>query len=398
MLLKLTTTLVVFLICAPVAQAWSWPVHGPVLQPFSYDEAHPYASGQHRGIDIGATAQGDPVIAPASGTVSFAGFVPTSGESLTIQTADGYSVTLTHLGSLVVAKGATLAEGDTVASVGSSGTPEQSVPYVHLGVRLTADQFGYLDPLGLLPAAPAPTPDPTPVPTPAPTPVPVPAKPSAPTHGRGGGLVIQQPVVAPARPAAPAPAAPVRPAHVTKPKARPTTHSRPAEPTFRWPAVDSIPGVPLAAPPSLEPHAVRSVPEVLVASAVAFVTLAASLVGVCLRRRGAPKPAETPLVSWTGALLLPDDADLLRELDAPHRARVHDDDRGHPRPLQPPERRRHVLPDGRRRACDQGLARRRRSKVSSHRRTPTRSPSRGVSCPTTRCRHRLLHPDERRRP
>src|SRR5207245_10674794 len=99
MLLKLTTVAVAFLVWAPVASAWSWPVQGPVLQPFSYDEAHPYDPGQHRGIDIGANATGDPVVAPASGTVSFAGFVPTSGESLTVEPADGYPVTLTHLGS-----------------------------------------------------------------------------------------------------------------------------------------------------------------------------------------------------------------------------------------------------------------------------------------------------------
>src|SRR4051794_16943837 len=110
MLLRLTTVVVAFLIWTPVASAWSWPVQGPVLQPFSYDEAHPYDSGQHRGIDIGATATGDPVVAPESGTVSFAGFVPTSGESLTIETADGYSVTLTHLGSIDAAEGATVVE------------------------------------------------------------------------------------------------------------------------------------------------------------------------------------------------------------------------------------------------------------------------------------------------
>src|SRR5262245_31693178 len=112
MLLRLTTVLVVFLVWVPVAQAWSWPVQGPVLEPFSYDEAHPYDAGQHRGIDIGASVSGAPVIAPESGTVSFAGFVPTSGESLTIETSDGYSVTLTHLGSIAVAEGGTVAEGD----------------------------------------------------------------------------------------------------------------------------------------------------------------------------------------------------------------------------------------------------------------------------------------------
>src|SRR4051812_10130394 len=193
MLLKLTTILVVFLVWAPVAEAWSWPVQGPVLQPFSYDEAHPYDVGQHRGIDIGASAPGDSVVAPASGTVSFAGFVPTSGESLTIETPDGYSVTLTHLGSIGVARGATVSEGAVVATVGPSGTPEQSVPYVHLGIRLTADALGYLDPLGFLPAS-EPPPTPTPTPTPAPTPVPAPqlvATPvAAPAHARGGDLVI----------------------------------------------------------------------------------------------------------------------------------------------------------------------------------------------------------------
>jgi hypothetical protein len=145
----------VFLVWVPVAQAWSWPVQGPVLQPFVYDEAHPYAAGQHRGIDIGADAAGETVVAPAAGTVSFAGSVPTSGKSVTIQTADGYSVTLTHLGSIVVSKGGTVAEGDSVGTIGPSGTPEFDQPYVHLGIRVTTDPNGYLDPLHVLPAASA---------------------------------------------------------------------------------------------------------------------------------------------------------------------------------------------------------------------------------------------------
>ena len=126
-------------------------MQGPVLQPFAYDEAHPYASGQHRGVDIGAGSAGETVVAPAAGTVSFAGTVPTNGKSVTIETADGYSVTLTHLGSIGVVKGATVAEQDAVGTVGPSGTPEVDGPYVHLGIRVTADPNGYVDPLGLLP-------------------------------------------------------------------------------------------------------------------------------------------------------------------------------------------------------------------------------------------------------
>jgi Peptidase family M23 len=149
---RLCVLLFVFLAWAPAAYAWTWPVQGPVLQPFVYDEAHPYASGQHRGIDIGADAAGESVVAPAAGTVSFAGSVPTNGESVTIETADGYSVTLTHLGSIAVAKGATVAEGQAVATIGPSGTPEFDRPYLHLGIRVTSDPNGYLDPLRFLPA------------------------------------------------------------------------------------------------------------------------------------------------------------------------------------------------------------------------------------------------------
>src|SRR5436305_2281288 len=89
------------LIVPATALGWSWPVTGPVLTAFSFDPAHPYAAGQHRGIDIGSPL-GSPVVAPASGRVSFAGTVPTGGKTVTIETADGYSVTLVHLGSFAV--------------------------------------------------------------------------------------------------------------------------------------------------------------------------------------------------------------------------------------------------------------------------------------------------------
>ena len=92
------------LVLAPTAAAWTWPADGPVLQPFLFDPAHPYAAGQHRGIDVRGAAGSD-VRAPIEGVVTFAGAVPASGRSITIETADGLSVTLTHLGTLAVRKG-----------------------------------------------------------------------------------------------------------------------------------------------------------------------------------------------------------------------------------------------------------------------------------------------------
>src|SRR5437764_1754996 len=177
---RLALVVLFFLLWAPGAYAWSWPVQGPVLLGFSFDPGQPYAGGQHRGIDIGAPT-GTSVAAPASGTVTFAGSVPTSGRSVTIATPDGYSVTLTHLGSIGVAKGASVGEGAAVGTVGPSGTPELDVPYVYMGVRVTANAQGYLDPLSFLPALPPPVPVPTaapPPPPPAPAPEPVAAPPT----------------------------------------------------------------------------------------------------------------------------------------------------------------------------------------------------------------------------
>src|SRR5437870_3447057 len=131
------------------AQAWSWPVGGRVLRPFVYGD-DPYAAGQHRGIDVAGDLGAD-VSAPASGIVSFAGTVPKGGKTLSIRTADGYTVSLQHLGAIRVRKGDAIGEGASVASVGSSGEPDWPEPYVYLSIRVTADEQGYVDPLTFLP-------------------------------------------------------------------------------------------------------------------------------------------------------------------------------------------------------------------------------------------------------
>ena len=137
------------------AHAWTWPAPGDVLAPFVVG-GDPYAGGQHRGIDVEGEKAGV-VLAPASGVVAFAGSVGANGKVVTIETDDGYSVTLVHLGAFSVAKGDAVGEGAPVGTIGPSGTPEHDVPYIHLGVRVTSDSQGYVDPLTLLPprAAPA---------------------------------------------------------------------------------------------------------------------------------------------------------------------------------------------------------------------------------------------------
>jgi hypothetical protein len=165
------------------ALAWTWPVDGPVLQTFSLD-ADPYAGGQHRGIDVGAPV-GTTVLAPAGGRVSFAGSVAANGRTVTIQTVDGLSVTLVQLGAIVVSKGADVAEGGPIGTVGPSSDAEIVGPHVHLGIRRTADANGYLDPLAFLPARSASEapPEPQPVPEPAQVAAAQPARPEPAAKG-----------------------------------------------------------------------------------------------------------------------------------------------------------------------------------------------------------------------
>jgi hypothetical protein len=186
------------LLFVPAAHAWTWPSGGPVLRPFVLGD-DPYAGGQHRGIDVGGELGSD-VRAPASGTVSFAGTVPGSGKTITLQTADGYAVTLLQLGELLVAKGDAVEEGVVVARIGPSADSVTTEPHVHLGVRVAADPDGYVDPLALLPPRREPA---APEPEPAPSPVPVAAEAGA---------------TEPAAPVAPAAAAaPAAPVHVLAP-------------------------------------------------------------------------------------------------------------------------------------------------------------------------------------
>src|SRR5919204_3325513 len=146
----------VLLLCALAfpaasARAWTWPVNGQVVRPFNFDRAHPYAAGQHRGIDVSA-AVGAPVVAPAEGAITFAGTVPSGGKTVSIQTPFGTTVTLLHLGAIGVTRGAVIAEGSVVGAVGPSNDPGLLEPHVYLGIRTTSDAHGYLDPLLFLPS------------------------------------------------------------------------------------------------------------------------------------------------------------------------------------------------------------------------------------------------------
>ena len=260
----LLIVLVLLLLGVPGAAAWTWPVTGPVLSTFSFDHDHPYAGGQRRGIDIGA-AVGTPVAAPAGGTVSFAGTVPSNGRVVTIETGDGYSVTLVHLGSIGVAKGSSVSEGQSVGTVGPAD--DGAAPFVHLGVRVTSDPQGYLDPLAFLPPVPAPAPPAAASPDPA----------AAPATDAGAPAAAPDPVaaapVAPPAPAAPAPVVPApgatdpaAPAPAATDPAAPLEPPTTVDPSAPPSATEPVPATPVAAPesppvPDVEPAEPAPAPD-----------------------------------------------------------------------------------------------------------------------------------------
>jgi murein DD-endopeptidase MepM/ murein hydrolase activator NlpD len=129
---------------ASAAGTWTWPVEGPVIRPFDPPDS-PYGSG-HRGIDI-ATEVGTPVLAPAAGTVTFAGQV---GGRLfvTVDHGGGLESTYSWLSELRVRRGAVVSPGDVLALSGW-GHAGSLVPHLHFGVKL---DDAYVDPLDYLSA------------------------------------------------------------------------------------------------------------------------------------------------------------------------------------------------------------------------------------------------------
>ena len=122
-------------------RAWQWPLTGArVVAPFRAP-AHAYGPG-HRGIDLAAEGSQD-VLAPASGTVAFAGSIAGRGV-VTIDHGGGLVSTLEPI-TARVAVGDRVGAGDSVGRLSVGGHAEPGT--LHLGARRLGD---YIDPLLLL--------------------------------------------------------------------------------------------------------------------------------------------------------------------------------------------------------------------------------------------------------
>ena len=117
-----------------------WPVKGEVLAEFG-----PLANkGQHNdGINI-AAPKGTPVRAAENGTVAYVGNeLRGFGNLLLIKHADGWITAYAHNDHLMVKRGERVRRGQTIATVGSSGSV--TVPQLHFEIRHGTEAVNPMD-------------------------------------------------------------------------------------------------------------------------------------------------------------------------------------------------------------------------------------------------------------
>jgi murein DD-endopeptidase MepM/ murein hydrolase activator NlpD len=111
-----------------------WPVEGSITGSFG-ERIDPF-NGEgafHSGVDI-ASSVGQPVIAPADGTVEFADFLGGYGRAITLDHGHGITTRYGHLASFAVVAGQHVHRGDTIGFVGLSG--RSTGPHLHYEVRI----------------------------------------------------------------------------------------------------------------------------------------------------------------------------------------------------------------------------------------------------------------------
>lgn len=122
----------------------AWPVPGLTEVNASFGNKW---NKTHTGIDItGSNAWGKPIVAAERGKVTFAGYREGgSGYCVQIDHGNGMETFYSHCESVSVAVGATVARGQTIAKVGSTGF--STGPHLHFEVRVNGtpvDPMPYL--------------------------------------------------------------------------------------------------------------------------------------------------------------------------------------------------------------------------------------------------------------
>ena len=123
------------------------PSSGHLSSLFSKDRRHPVLriTRPHQGIDIAAPV-GEPILAPANGTVVYAGN-KAGGYGMTVEIDHGYGymTRFAHASRLNVRKGDVVERGQTIAEVGATGLV--TGPHLHYEVEVNGSP---VDPLNFI--------------------------------------------------------------------------------------------------------------------------------------------------------------------------------------------------------------------------------------------------------
>lgn len=114
--------------------AFVWPAPGPVSSPFG-PRKNPMGAGYdfHPGLDI-AAAEGAPIRAAAPGRIVQVGPDGGYGNVVVVDHGDGVTSRYAHCSQTFATVGETVAAGDEIAAVGSTG--HSTGPHLHFEVRV----------------------------------------------------------------------------------------------------------------------------------------------------------------------------------------------------------------------------------------------------------------------
>jgi len=109
--------------------AFIWPLQGRIT--LRYGARH-RLQGRHTGVDI-AAPYGSPIFAADSGEIIFAGWWDGYGKAIVIDHGKGRATVYAHMSRLYPSVGSTVAKGQTIGLVGSTGY--STGPHLHFEVR-----------------------------------------------------------------------------------------------------------------------------------------------------------------------------------------------------------------------------------------------------------------------
>lgn len=114
-----------------------WPLNGPITSEYGW-RTHPIYGTQryHSGLDIGGD-YGQPIVAAASGVVSYAGWISGYGYAVIIDHGGGVSTLYGHNEELTVSEGQSVGQGQQIAWCGSTGN--STGPHCHFEVRVNGE-------------------------------------------------------------------------------------------------------------------------------------------------------------------------------------------------------------------------------------------------------------------